>query len=105
MGNPGLDYRGESMEQVGSFTKVTTGIFALVIMLFALGACGPRVVSGDEHAVVIKNGPWYPLIKAERSAQDYCERYDKRPSYEGGHVEGGTLWYIYRFNCIDNPQS
>jgi hypothetical protein len=85
-----------SMEQPGSFTKSSVGILALVTILFALGACGPRVVSGNASSVTIKNGP---LIKAESSAQSYCESYSKRPSYAGGHVEPGTLWYIRRFNC------
>jgi hypothetical protein len=93
------------MEQVGSITRFVVAMLTLVTILFALGACGPRVVSGNENTVVIKNGPWYPLIKAESSAQSYCEHYDKRPSYEGGHVELGTLWYIYYFDCVDNTQS
>lgn len=93
------------MEQVGWFAKFVIGTFVLVIMPFALGACGPRVVSENENAVVVKNGPWFPYIKAESSAQSYCEQYGKRPSYEGGHVERGTLWYIYRFDCVDIPQS
>ena len=89
-----------SMEQPGSFTKSSIGILALVTMLFALGACGSRVVSENASSVTIKNGPWSPLIKAESSAQSYCESYGKRPSYAGGHVEPGTLWYIRRFNCV-----
>lgn len=93
------------MEQVRSFTKYVVGILPLVIILLLLGACGSRVVSGNENAVIIESGPWYPLIKAESMAESYCEHYDRRPSYQGGHVERGTLWYIYYFNCEGNSRS
>ena len=93
------------MERIGWFAKSVIGTFVLVIVPFALGACGPRVVSGNENAVVVKNGPWYPLIKAETSAKSYCENYSKLASYEGGYVKRGTLWYIYHFDCVDNPQT
>ena len=88
------------MEQIGSLTKSIIGTLAIVIMLFALGACGPRVVSGDENAVVIENGPWYPRMTGESSAQSHCERYGKRASYAGGQNELGTLQYTYRFDCV-----
>ena len=93
------------MKQPGWFAKLITGTFVLVIMPFALGACGPRVVAENENALVVKNGPWYPVSKAESKAQAHCERHGKRPSYEGGHVERGTLWYVYYFDCVGGAQS
>ncbi len=89
-----------SMEQPGSFTKSSIGILALVTMLFALGACGSRVVSENASSVTIKIGPGYPLITTDSTAESYCESYGKSPSYVGGHVVRGTLWHIHRFHCV-----
>jgi hypothetical protein len=93
------------MEQVGSFARFIIGIPALVIMLFALGACGPRAVSGDENAVFIEAGPLSTISDVESSAQSYCERYGKRASVEGGaQLDPDSLQETYRFDCVDNPQ-
>ena len=92
--------QARGMEQARSFTKSMIGMLALVTMLFALGACGPRVVSGNASSVTIKNGPGYPLITTDSTAESYCERYGKSPSYVGGHVVRGTLWHIHRFHCV-----
>jgi len=92
------------MEQVGSFTRTIIGILALLTMLFALGACGPRVVSGDENAVFIEAGPLSTVSDVEISAQSYCERYGKRASIEGGTQSApDSLEETYRFDCVDNP--
>ena len=93
---------GEDMKQAHYFTKLIVGFCALVTLSFALGACGPRVVSGNEQSLVVKNGPWYPWSKAETTAASHCETHGKQPSYEGGYVERGTLWYVYHFDCVDN---
>jgi len=104
MGIPHLT-KGESMRQLAWLNKIVVGASVLVALPLALGACGPRVISENEDAVVVKSGPWYPAITAESSAQSYCEHRGKRPSYEGGHVERGSLWYIYYFDCVGGAQS
>ena len=92
------------MEQVGSFTRTIIGILALMTMLFALGACGPRVVSGNENAVFIEAGPLSTVSDVESSAQSYCERYGKRASVKGGTRSApDSLEETYRFDCVDNP--
>ena len=92
------------MEEVGSFKRFTIGILAVVVMLFALSACGPRVASGDENAVFIEAGPFTTFSDAEISAQSYCESYGKRASVEGGLLDPGTLQETYRFECVDDPE-
>ena len=92
------------MDEVGPFTRFTIEIPALVVMLFALSACGPRVASGDENAVLIEAGPFTTFSDAEISAQSYCESYGKRASVEGGVLDPGTLQETYRFDCVDHPE-
>jgi hypothetical protein len=92
------------MEQVGSFARSIIGLLAPVIMLLALGACGPRAVSGDENAVFIEAGPLSTISDVEGVAQSYCERYGKRASIEGGAQSAPeSLKETYRFDCVDNP--
>lgn len=88
------------MEQVSSFTQSVIGTLALLIVLFALGACGPRVVSGNEHSVTIEKGAWSTRSTTESYAQTHCEHYGKRPSYAGGENIRGSLHYIYWYNCV-----
>jgi hypothetical protein len=93
------------MEQVGSFARSIIGILAPMIMLFALGACGPQAVSGDENTVFIKAGPLSTIGDVESSAQSYCARYGKSASIEGGAQSApDSLQETYRFDCVDNPQ-
>ena len=88
------------MKGTQSFTQLIAAPAALLMLLFALGACGPRIVSGNENAVVIENGPWAPLSDVGSYAQSHCEAYEKRPSYVGGKVIRGTLTSSYRYDCV-----
>ena len=88
------------MDRIQSQTRCLAGIGAVAILLFALGACGPRVVSGNENAVVIENGPWAPISDIKSYAQNHCETHGKRPTYVGGKVIRGTLNSSYYYHCV-----
>lgn len=87
-------------EQARSVTKPMIGVLALGTILFALSACGPRVVSGNASNVSVASGPWHPLLKADSTAESHCEDYGRSASYEGGRVVRGTMWHIHRYHCV-----
>ena len=92
------------MKQHGWFAKLITGALLFVITPFALGACGPRVVAENENALVVKNGPWYPLSKAESKATKSKAKSDTSPATpEGQSIQHEfTKWYLYPCGWIQS---
>ena len=76
---------------------------AAAVILFGLGACGPRVTSGDENSVLIEAGPFTSVSETQSFAQEYCAQFGKQASVQGSNPDPATLQDTYRFECQVDP--
>jgi hypothetical protein len=84
------------MKAIGSLPRMARGL--LMALLFALSACGPQVVAGNERTVTVKAGP---IGNIDRFAENYCRGYGKRAvALGGGRASPNSVEGFYSYDCV-----
>ena len=92
------------MKVTGSAAGVRAGVVLTAVVAFALGACGPRVTSGDENSVLIESGPFTSFDDTQEFARNYCAQFGKQADVQGSDPNPNTLQDTYRFKCVEDSQ-